>query len=278
MNAPRQVVALRWAKGRVELPDGQYLIGRSAACDVVIDDSRVSRRHAQLEVEGSDVHLVDLDSRNGVFVNDRPVRRVQALADGDLMLIGGAELTLELAPTGPAPVRRPPRIYVVLAGEKEDVTVRGASAPSPEPQAATPVTKTFDDLELIGRVAERALLAGHVRQAEAMIEGHLRRVLDDVLRQRPVSGLTGDRAVEIGLRLAEATHRGSWFDYVVDLLRARRIACSDRLLDRLRSVREQVDRVDPQRIKRYVDTLRAGEPTMDELRAAQRLHLLLPTG
>jgi hypothetical protein len=144
--------------------------------------------------------------------------------------------------------------------------------------AGGPITKTFEDLELIGRVAERALAAGHPRQAESLVEGHLRRLLDDSLQQREVSKGTVKRAIDMALRLAEALHRGEWFDYAIDLLRAHRVSCSDPLLSRLAQVQSKVDRVDLMRIKKYVDTLRADGPTMEELRTAQRIQSVLTDG
>jgi two-component system, cell cycle response regulator len=66
----------------------RLVVGRSPRCDVLIDEDGVSRRHAQLEstVEGG-VQIVDLESRNGTFVNGEQVAR-RTLADGDKIQIG----------------------------------------------------------------------------------------------------------------------------------------------------------------------------------------------
>ena len=272
MTSAEFVARLAWGRGSIDLPDGQYLIGRSSACDIVIDDPRISRRHAQLEVDGVDVHIVDLESRNGIYVNDRPVRRMQALAEGDVILIGAAELKFDLvAGRAPGGARRPAQAFVVL----ESVDSGDDRTAGKDYFASAPITKTFDDLELIGRVAERALAAGHPQQAESMVEGHLQRVLDDSIRRREVSAGTAQRAIDLALRLAETTHRGGWFDYTIDLLRAQRQLCSEAQLKRLVRVERQVDRIDPARIRKYVDTLRAEGPTMEELRMAQRILAVL---
>lgn len=47
-------------------------IGRSEA-DVVLNDSEVSRRHAQLEIAGNAVVLRDLHSTNGTYVNEQRI-------------------------------------------------------------------------------------------------------------------------------------------------------------------------------------------------------------
>jgi len=66
-------------------------IGRLAASDIRVGDRNVSRRHAQvLPVEGG-YEVVDLDSTNGVLVNEQPVKR-HRLQDGDVITLGTTEL------------------------------------------------------------------------------------------------------------------------------------------------------------------------------------------
>jgi DNA-binding winged helix-turn-helix (wHTH) protein len=60
---PHHWLALRGR--RVALHDGEYVIGRDAACDICLDDASVSRRHARLVIEGTAVRLEDLGSKNG---------------------------------------------------------------------------------------------------------------------------------------------------------------------------------------------------------------------
>ena len=67
-------------------PEG-IVMGRSPDCDVVIKDFGVSRRHAEVVVDGNHCRLVDLKSKNGTQVNG--VRVPEALlADGDQILLG----------------------------------------------------------------------------------------------------------------------------------------------------------------------------------------------
>lgn len=55
------------------LSDGEVVVGRSAECGVVIDDDRVSRRHAVLAPGPSGWTVADLGSKNGTLVDGRPV-------------------------------------------------------------------------------------------------------------------------------------------------------------------------------------------------------------
>ncbi|MCK5943399.1 MAG: FHA domain-containing protein [Planctomycetes bacterium] len=80
--------------GYLELADGGLIgvrdgltLGRVAACDVVVDDTKASRRHARMIVEGGVVEIEDLQSSNGTLLNGKPVER-RMLRDGDQIKIG----------------------------------------------------------------------------------------------------------------------------------------------------------------------------------------------
>jgi diguanylate cyclase (GGDEF)-like protein len=68
--------------------EGEVVVGRSEASHVRLDQDGVSRKHALLvrTPEGS-VDVVDLESRNGTFVNGERVSR-RELRDGDKIQIG----------------------------------------------------------------------------------------------------------------------------------------------------------------------------------------------
>lgn len=66
----------------------EAFIGRDEDCAVVLSGSDVSRRHAVLRVEGPHHVLVDLESRNGTWVNGRRVQSV-VLAPSDVVRVGG---------------------------------------------------------------------------------------------------------------------------------------------------------------------------------------------
>jgi len=69
------------------LTEGETTIGRDAANRVVVTDQALSRRHCLIHKEGDRVKLVDLESRNGSFVNGVPVRQ-RWLEHGDQIEIG----------------------------------------------------------------------------------------------------------------------------------------------------------------------------------------------
>jgi FHA domain len=74
--------------------DDRLLIGRHPACDVVVADPSVSRRHAQLTFRDGVWVLQDLASTNGTAVNGERVGRA-ALHSGDLVELGAQPFQIE---------------------------------------------------------------------------------------------------------------------------------------------------------------------------------------
>jgi len=60
---------LRYQQHDFELTEGEVVIGRSASCQLSLDDPLVSRSHAKLTVTVDAVAVEDMGSRNGVRVN-----------------------------------------------------------------------------------------------------------------------------------------------------------------------------------------------------------------
>ncbi len=69
----------------------QILIGRRMDCDIRIDCKNASRHHAQIFKVLHDAYVLDLDSKNGTFVNGRRIAK-HALRDGDIISIGNFRL------------------------------------------------------------------------------------------------------------------------------------------------------------------------------------------
>ena len=63
-------------------------IGRSADCDLTLENAYVSRRHARIEYVGDKHVVADENSKNGVFVSGKRIAKTQALAPGDEIQIG----------------------------------------------------------------------------------------------------------------------------------------------------------------------------------------------
>ncbi len=67
------------------------IIGRSPACDIVLEAPEISRRHCMLEVRDNKYWIVDLASANGTFINSLPIKE-KKLESGDVLTIGKSDL------------------------------------------------------------------------------------------------------------------------------------------------------------------------------------------
>lgn len=82
-----------WKKRESSLGGGENILGRGRDAAIVIDDTTVSRHHARIMVAGTEASLEDLGSKNGTWVEGKPVRRSVALSDGDKIKLGSVILT-----------------------------------------------------------------------------------------------------------------------------------------------------------------------------------------
>ncbi len=86
----------------IELTAPDMVLGRHSASDIRLPLPDVSRRHCRFVYAGGHWQVIDLQSLNGVWVNDQPVQRAP-LYPGDRLQIGGLVFTVDLpAPSAPA--------------------------------------------------------------------------------------------------------------------------------------------------------------------------------
>ena len=93
---------LRTADGRQFRFTQTFSVGRSADCDVCIDDSHVSRKHISVEFDRGLWCVRDLQSSNGIFVNNKRVQTVQVDKPLTVRLGGADGPVLVLQPEGAA--------------------------------------------------------------------------------------------------------------------------------------------------------------------------------
>jgi hypothetical protein len=86
-DRPARVLLLR--------EEEEYVLGRDAASALVVDDDRVSRRHARLRRGGEGWELSDLASKNGTLVNGQPVAGRALLAQRCWLSLGGVLASFE---------------------------------------------------------------------------------------------------------------------------------------------------------------------------------------
>jgi len=249
-----------------ELRPGEILIGRSSNCHLVLDDGLVSRRHAQIVVTDERAAVEDFGSANGVFVNDKRVSGSEQLQAGDRLQIGKQQFVV-------CAVSRPP---VSLPAERfnaetlhglraaPDLTLdiqvgdrAGGTKPDLKvPLEAEPTTRA-EALELLGGVADKVLAMGRGDEAERVLAIALGNVLAEVKRGREPAPRVVGRAAGYAGKLAEATSRGKWLDYTIELYAALRRPLPIEVVDQMYGVLRRVDAVNLSALRAYLAILHA---------------------
>jgi hypothetical protein len=81
----------------IELKYGVNRIGRSSRNDLQIDHNSISRFHAEIEVNEKWMFVRDMDSANGVFVNEEQVVE-SSLESGQVLRLGDISMEVQDAP------------------------------------------------------------------------------------------------------------------------------------------------------------------------------------
>ncbi|WP_010525568.1 DUF3662 and FHA domain-containing protein [Nesterenkonia sp. F] len=101
VGAPAVVGVLELDGRQHRLTADSTVIGRSSGADITVEDTGVSRRHAEVVVEGRRHVVRDLGSTNGTYVDGTLLQGAGSsaeLADGALVSLGGARLRFRLTP------------------------------------------------------------------------------------------------------------------------------------------------------------------------------------
>jgi HD-GYP domain-containing protein (c-di-GMP phosphodiesterase class II)/pSer/pThr/pTyr-binding forkhead associated (FHA) protein len=71
----------------------KFTIGRDTTCDIVLNDPKVSRIHAEILFENEGWVLADKNSTNGSFINGERITR-KCLTPGDAIMVGNSRLSV----------------------------------------------------------------------------------------------------------------------------------------------------------------------------------------
>jgi predicted component of type VI protein secretion system len=259
---------LRYLQHDLELSEGQFAVGRNATCQLSLDDPLVSRRHALLTVTHDGVTIEDLQSRNGVLVNGKRSGGRVDLVVGDRILIGAQELTLlqgkavtsrDHQTTGGAAKMTLPKLEAALRIPSE---LPGASPSSMPPLEGSSseidpsMVRRADAFRLLGGVAEKALAMGRAVEAERLLASPLADVIEASRAGRKLPSGLVDQAARFSSKLATATSKGAWADYVIELYAAQGRPCPASVIDELYIAMRKVATVDVNRLREYLAQLR----------------------
>lgn len=288
----RRIFSLLIHGKEIFLREGTLVVGRALSCDIVLNDRLVSREHARLIVRESSAALSDLGSTNGAFVNEQRVMGTVELQEGDLIIIGNQEMTLRCAvsdderPTSPGrpaqeldeisevierqppssgrariekpieastePGQPPPSSDGVLRAQLGSIRVHDARS-----DYAPHMTEKADALQVLGRLADRAMVMGNYEGAERVLESHLDNLLAASRNDVVISDAQMEAASRYALRLADALQKAKWVDFAVELhLIAGKVMC-DWCTTRLALVAPTAPGIDQEQLFFYQEMLKA---------------------
>jgi pSer/pThr/pTyr-binding forkhead associated (FHA) protein len=218
---------LRYQQHDFELVEGEFVVGRGADCQLALDDALVSRRHAILTISGDDIQIDDLGSRNGVRVNGERIDGKTRLSDGDKIRIGTQDM-------------------VILRMSRVPATTLQQPAP----------TLRADAFGLLGGLADKALAMGRGEEAERILSVHMTNILEDARSGRKVATETAKTAALYAVKVASATTKGRWIDYVFELYSIMGQSCPAEVVDELYAGVRKVKGVDLGRLRAYVEQMK----------------------
>jgi predicted component of type VI protein secretion system len=145
---------LRHGQHNFELGQGEFVIGRSAECQLALDDPLVSRKHALLIVGVESVVIKDLGSRNGVVVNGTKIDTSRILLDGDKITIGSQEMMVI------AWQRDPNYMARRRTGSQTLSSLAPAHLQPQSSDSSKEVSRRVDSFPLLSTLADKALALG----------------------------------------------------------------------------------------------------------------------
>ena len=256
---------LRYQAHDIELPIGEFLIGRSAECQLALDDPLVSRKHAAFRVRKDGVTVEDLGSRNGVLVNGAKIEGAITVNDDDRVTIGGQELRVYFVDeTAEAQMREQYRRHTQTLGmgvsELEAHLGGQVSSVPPQHPDATANARGIQSFSLLGGVADKALAMGRSEEAERILQGVLHdvanRAKDHGKEAKPIEPSVSEQAARYAVRLGGAMQKASWIDYVFELYADLSRPLPASIVDELYTVVRKVKSLEPKSLRAYLAVLR----------------------
>jgi hypothetical protein len=252
---------LRYLNHDLELNEGEFAVGRNASCQLSLDDPLVSRRHALLIVRDDAVTAEDLGSRNGVSVNGERITGRVLLRAGDRIQIGSQEMILVAVGVQGASVTRSPlraTLTKMPGVEESSPPERGPDIVDTDPS----MVRRADAFQVLAAVAEKALAMGKAHEAERILASPLGDVLEASRAGKKVSPALMEQAARFSSRLATATGKGAWADFVIELYSAQRQLVPAPVIDELYNAFRRVTAIDLALLRDYVGSLRQRLPTL----------------
>jgi hypothetical protein len=146
---------------RTDLQGSSLVLGRDPACNLVINDVEVSRRHARFIAQSGGYAIEDLGSTNGTFIDEQRIKGVVPLKPGASIRLGDrVSFIYESAPADEAGTQGVPVKQI-----KTSTTPRYIPVPKPPvpPAPMAPEPTAIETPELAAAPARRRPRRGGIR-------------------------------------------------------------------------------------------------------------------
>ena len=254
---------LRYKSTDLEVPPGEFFIGRSSSCHLALDDGLVSRRHAVLRVTGGALEVEDLGSRNGVSVNGQRIEEATSLEHLDRVTIGSQEMVVvrsgEVRQAATLQMETCPHCGSLNETDASEclschAPLRGGVATTLQsmPAATGADASTF---HLLGGIAHKALAMGRYEEAERVLSPAMSKLAISAMATAPTDAGALEEGIGYALRLAEGPHPGRWIDWVFEIHRASAQVMNARTLDRLHELVRRSRYANPRPLRAYLEVL-----------------------
>jgi hypothetical protein len=255
---------IRYLAHDLELPVGEFIVGRGPECQLAVDDPLVSRKHAAFHVRRDGVVAQDLGSRNGVLVNGTKIDAPKELSPGDKIRIGNQEIIIyktdepRSSPLSDEEHRRAMQTIGGMNVNEIHASIEAAALDSVGEgrMNRSETSRRFQSVRLLCGVADKALAMGKPDEAERILQALLLGILKrSKIGQRPKDGVA-EYAALYAARLAAATTKGLWVDYVFDLYTSLHKVLPATVIDELYTVVRKAKSIDVKLFRGYVENLK----------------------
>lgn len=287
---------VRYQGTDLEMPPGEFVVGRSSSCHLALDDALVSRRHATIHVQPDGAFVEDLGSRNGVSVNGERIEGRRKLVNLDRVTIGSHDLVVVEIPDRPtlvpltcehcgAPVTPASLtadvVYCHRCGKptvKGNPTLVGMTLemPAVKPDSSKTAKHAAMHMQspsnigeeehtgraLLAGIADKALALGRFDEAERVLGKSLHEML---ARAKTPSAPPPARIMEgtrYAMKLAEGTRRAAWLDWVFDIHAATARLMSADEIERIHELVRKLRYRGVGPVRRYIEAIRAREEAL----------------
>jgi hypothetical protein len=283
---------LRLGERSFGLVPGVFVLGRDESCDVVVDDTLASRRHAQLRVDPMECSLLDLASANGTWVNGERLSGQRVLAAGDWITLGRTEVHF-VDGTRAAPPPTPQAAHAAGLSHAPSSATSERAAPTsaplpPSSRAAVPSSKApgsiaaspargrapmsrdqllpddggettlqVDTFQLFARLAERAFSDGDDERGTQILEAQFRKIVDGARLRGAVAAEGTEFMARYAVKLSTLKQSATWVDATIRVFTVARRPLPAAMLDELAGARSRIGLLDRAALRDYIDALRA---------------------